>query len=88
MHQLHIDPAFLSLDVKEWASNAAFKKSEVNVRTMNVVNDFTEYGVKLTSDFITVSRKEQHLQNVMQAVEHDHSQQPNLHCCERKLIHE
>lgn len=26
MHQLRIDPAFLSLDVKEWATNAAFKK--------------------------------------------------------------
>ena len=26
MHQLHIDPAFLSLDVEEWATNTMFKK--------------------------------------------------------------
>ncbi len=88
MHQLHIDPAFLSLDVKEWATNAAFKKSDVNVRAMNVINDCAERGVKLTSDFVAVARKEQHLQNVLQAVEHDHSQQPNLRCCKRKLIPE
>lgn len=78
MHQLHIDPEFMSLDVKEWATNAAFKKSEVNVRAMNVVTDCAERGVKLTSDFVAVARKEQHLQNVLQAVEHDCNQQPNL----------
>lgn len=32
MHQLHIDPKCMSLDVKEWANNAAFKK----VRSMYV----------------------------------------------------
>ncbi|XP_062273543.1 uncharacterized protein LOC133979114 [Scomber scombrus] len=88
MHQLNIDPAFLSLDVKEWATNAAFKKSEVNVHAVNVVNDCAERGVKLTSDFVAVARKEQHLQNVLQAVEHDRSQQPNLRRCKRKLIPE
>ncbi len=36
----------MSLDVKEWATNAAFKKSEVNVRAMNMVNDCAEHGVK------------------------------------------
>jgi hypothetical protein len=39
MHQLHIDPEFMSLDVKEWATIDAFKKSEVNVRATYVVND-------------------------------------------------
>ncbi len=88
MHQLHIDPEFMSLDVKEWATNAAFKKSEVNVRAMNMLNDCAERGVKLTSDFVAVARKEQHLQNVLQAVEHDRNQQPNLRRCKRKLIPE
>ncbi|KAJ4939198.1 hypothetical protein JOQ06_028654 [Pogonophryne albipinna] len=60
------------------------KKSEVNVCAMNVVNDCAERGIKLTSDFVAVARKEQHLQNVLQAVEHDRSQQPNLRRC--KLI--
>ncbi|KAJ4925994.1 hypothetical protein JOQ06_008179, partial [Pogonophryne albipinna] len=31
-----------------------------------------------------LARKEQHLQNVLQAVEHDRSQQPNLRRCKRK----
>ncbi|KAK5911943.1 hypothetical protein CesoFtcFv8_001868 [Champsocephalus esox] len=86
MHQLHIDPELMSLDVNQWATNAALKKSEVNVCAMNVVNDCAERGVKLTSDFVAVARKEQHLQNVLQAVEHDRSQQPNLRHCKRKLI--
>ncbi|KAK5905378.1 hypothetical protein CesoFtcFv8_006850 [Champsocephalus esox] len=86
IHQLHIDPECMSLDVKEWATNDAFKKSEVNVCAMNVVNDCAERGVKLTSDFVPVARKEQHLQNVLQAVEHDRSQQPNLHRCKHKVI--
>ena len=80
MHQLHIDPEFMSLDVKEWATNAAFKKTEVN--------DCAKRGVKLTSDFVTVARKEQHLQNVLQAVEHDRNQQPNLRRYKRKPIPE
>jgi hypothetical protein len=88
MHQLHIDPEFMSLDVKEWATNAAFKKSEVNVRAMNVVNDCAKCGVKLTSDFVAVAREEQHLHIVLQAVEHDRNQQQNLHHCKRKLIPE
>ena len=37
------------------------QKSEVNVRAMNVVNDCAERGVKLTSDFVAVPRKEKHL---------------------------
>ena len=80
MHQLNIDPEFMSLDVKEWATNAALKKTEVN--------DCAKRGVKLTSDFVTVARKEQHLQNVLQAVEHDRNQQPNLRRCKRKQIPE
>ena len=88
MHLLHIDPEFMSLDVKEWATIDAFKKSEVNVRAMNVFNDFGERGVKLTSDFVAVAREVQHPQNVLQAVEHDRNQQPNLRRCKRKLIPE
>ncbi|KAK5901433.1 hypothetical protein CgunFtcFv8_026305 [Champsocephalus gunnari] len=53
---------------------------------MNVVNNCAERGVKLTSDFAAVARKEQHLQNVLQAVEHERSQQPNLRRCKRKVI--
>jgi hypothetical protein len=85
MRQLHIDPEFLSLNVDEWATNAAFQEGAANVRAINVVNDCAERGVKLTSDFVAAARSEEHLQNVLQAVEHDRSKQPNLRCCKRKL---
>ncbi|KAJ8369049.1 hypothetical protein SKAU_G00090770 [Synaphobranchus kaupii] len=85
MHQLHVDPAFLSLEVEDWATSAAFQAGAVNVRAITVVNDCAERGVKLTSDFVAAARSEQHLQNVLQAVEHDRSKQPNLRCCKRKL---
>ncbi|KAJ8400550.1 hypothetical protein AAFF_G00393190 [Aldrovandia affinis] len=85
MHQLHVVPAFLSLDVEDWATSAAFQAGAANVRTVNVVNDCAERGVKLTSDFVAAARSEQHLQNVLQAVEHDRSKQPHFRCCKRKL---
>lgn len=85
MHQLHIDPAFLSLNVEEWATSAEFQVGAANVRAINVVNDCAERGVKLTSDFVATARSEEHLQNVLQAVEHDRSKQPNLRHCKRKL---
>lgn len=85
MQQLHIDPAFLSLDVADWATSEAFQTGAANIRAINVVNDCAEPGVKLTSDFVAAARSEQHLQNVLQAVEHDRSEQSNLRCCMRKL---
>ena len=84
MHQLNIDPAFLPLDVDDWSSSAAFQAGAENVRAINVVNDCAERGVKLTTDFVATARSEQHLQNVLQAVEHDRSKQPNLRCAKRK----
>ncbi|KAK5910756.1 hypothetical protein CgunFtcFv8_004992 [Champsocephalus gunnari] len=85
MHQLHINPAFLSLDVEDWAASEAFQMGAVNVRVINVVNDCAEHGAKLTSNFVAAARSEEHLQNVLQAVEHDRSKQPNLCHCKRKL---
>jgi hypothetical protein len=46
IHQLRIDPAFLSLDMQDWDSNAAFQASAANVHAINVVNDCAERGVK------------------------------------------
>ncbi|KAI9545271.1 hypothetical protein NQZ68_037141 [Dissostichus eleginoides] len=42
-------------------------------------------GVKLISDFVAAARSQEHLQNVLQAVEHDRSKQPNLRHCKCKL---
>ncbi|KAJ8373704.1 hypothetical protein SKAU_G00042840 [Synaphobranchus kaupii] len=75
----------LRFGTEDWATSAAFPAGAVNVRAITVVNDCAERGVKLTSDFVAAARSEQHLQNVLQAVEHDRSKQPNLRCCKRKL---
>ena len=88
MHLLHIDPTFLSLDVEDWTSSAAFQTGAVNIRAINVVNDCAERGVKATSDFVAAARSEEHLQNVLQAVEHDRTQNPNLRRSKRKLDQE
>ena len=85
LYQLDIDPSFLALGVEEWTTSEAFQVGVANVRAINVVNDCAERGVKLTSDFVTAARGEQHLQNVLQAIEHDRSEQPKLRCCRRKL---
>ena len=88
MHQLNIDPAFLSLTVEDWATSASFQAGVVNVRAtaINVVNDCAKRGVKLTSDFVAAAKSEQHLQNVLEVVEHDRCEQPNLRCCKRNTV--
>lgn len=45
-----------------------------------------ERGIKLTTDSVEVARKEQHC--VLQAVEHDLNQKPNLRRCKHKPIPE
>ena len=45
---------------------------------MNVVNDPAERAVKLTADFVGAARGEEHFQNILQAVEANHKERPNL----------
>ena len=85
---LHIDPAFLSLDVEDWATTEAFQARLANVQAINTVNDCAERGVKLASDFVVSAKSELHLQNVLQAVEHDRCVRPNLRrsTCKRAKV--
>lgn len=46
--------------------------------SLNVVNDCAERGVKLSSDFLAASKGEDHYQKVLQVVEKNRKQQPNL----------
>ena len=84
IQHLHIDPAFISLNDEDWATTAAFQAGLANVQVINTVNDCAERDVKLTSDFVGSAKSEQHLQNVLQAVEHDRSVRPNLRRSTRK----
>jgi len=49
-----------------------------NVLSVNVINDCVERGVKLSSDFLSSARSEEHYQNVMHVVEHERKGQPDL----------
>lgn len=56
----------------------AYKSSLCNVGAVNVVNDAAERGVKLSSDYLSSAKTEKHYQNVLQLVEQDRKQKPNL----------
>ena len=83
IHILQIDTSFLADDVQSWPDNPAYQTSMSNVLAINVTNDCAERGVKLSSDFLSSARSEEHYQNVLQVVEHDRKRQPNLR--KRKL---
>ena len=82
MRVLELDTGFLAQDVELWPSTAAYLSSSANVLALNVINDCAERGVKLSSDFLASASSEQHYQNILQVVEQNRKQQPNI--CKRK----
>lgn len=77
-HLLQLDPQFLTEDVATWPSSVAYQSSLINLRALNVVNDCAERGVKLSSDFLSSAKGEEHYQNVLQVVEQDRKRQQNI----------
>ena len=75
---LQLDPQFLVDDVESWTRSDAYQSSLENLRAVNVVNDCAERGVKLSSDFLASAKCEGHYQNILQVVEHDRKQNPNV----------
>lgn len=75
---LQLDPAFLAEDVDAWSESAAYQCSLKNLQAVNVVNDCAERGVKLSSDFLSTAKGEEHYQNVLQVVERDRKKNPCL----------
>jgi hypothetical protein len=75
---LKIDSAFMELDTNEWDKSDAYNLSAQNIQSISVVNDTAERGVKLSCDFVGTSRSEHHYQNVLQVVEDNRKQYPNL----------
>ena len=78
MALLKIDDRFLEEPVESWADSQAYQDSLTNVHSLNVINDSAERGVKLSSDFLSAARSEDHYQNVLQVVEEDRRSRPNL----------
>ena len=69
---------FLSEDVKSWDTDASYQHSKAIVKRQNVVNDGVERGVKLSTDFAQDAKSENHFQNLLQTVEDNRKQVPDL----------
>ena len=65
-------------DIEQWEKDDAYIESKKTVGLMNVVNDPAERAVKLTADFVGAARGEEHFQNILQVVEANHKERPNL----------
>ena len=74
---LGISPDFLKLPVLEWTNSHSYYESQELVNSLRVVNDSAENGVKLCYDFLSSSKKEQQLQNILQVVENGRHRLPN-----------
>ena len=73
-----VNHEFLTQPVTDWSDSAAYQASLANMKAMNVINDCAERGVKLSADFISSAKSETHYQNVLQVVEEDMRQMPNM----------
>ena len=80
---LKMDDEFLRINISSWQSHPSFLSSKQKIEALNVVNDSDERGVKLSSDFLNDARLEEHYQNVLQVVQTDRKETPNLrkHTC-------
>ena len=74
--QLKMD--FLTSNPELWPESESYVQSKMIIESLNFVNDSAERGVRLTSDFLKAARNEDHFQNVLQVVEHNHFQKLNL----------
>jgi len=73
-----MDTSFLELPASDWHMNAAYTASARSAAAVNVVNNGAERGIKLATDFVEVARSDEHFQNVLQVVEKDRKDNPNL----------
>ena len=62
---LQVDTQFLNEELSEWWSRNDYQIAMMNIEELNVINDCAERGVKLSSDFLSASKTEQHYQDVL-----------------------
>ena len=75
---LQLNMNFHTKNVDSWQNDDHFKASKFSVDGLNVVNDPADRAVKLTNDFASSERGEDHFQNLYQEVECDRKARPNL----------
>ena len=75
---LNLDHSFLGTNAESWEQIPACKSSQAAVTSLNVINDYAEIGVIMGSDILNVARNEEHYQIVIQVVELNWGEIPNL----------
>ena len=75
---MKLDKDFLEKPVSSWPSDKSYLKAKTVVNSLLVVNDASERGVKLTQDFLGRAVQERKFQNLLQVVENNRREIPNL----------
>ena len=75
---LKLDHSFLERHVSQWDECEFYQRCLAAVKCLNVINDSAELGVKMSSDFLEAARHEDNYQNIIQVVEHNHREMPDL----------
>ena len=85
---LCLDSDFLTKEVTEWINMPSYLTSKAKINAVNAINDCAERGVKLSADFACAARSEEHFQNVLQVVETDRKERPNLRKAPKRKLAE
>ena len=72
-----LDVEFLYDTVDEWDNSPSYEAAKAAVKSLPVVNDGAERGVKITSEFLESARKEETFQTRHQVAENDRKAVPN-----------
>ena len=63
--------------MEDWGNSPTYQDAKAAVKSLPVLNDAAERGVKITSDFLDSARKEERFQTILQVVENDRRKVPN-----------
>ena len=74
---LGLDLDFLEESVDMWENSGSYKAAKSAVDSIPVINDASERGVKITSDFLESAKKEERFQTILQVAENDRKRVPN-----------
>ena len=75
---LELNSEFLMEEFVIWPCLPSFLMSRKHISAISVVNDSAKCGVKLSADYLEAARSEKHFQNILQTVEADRKNLPNL----------
>ena len=75
---LKIETDFLKKPVEEWSDDPQFIAGKTNAKIITVVNDCSERGIKLATDFCSSANAQNNFKNTLQLIEKSRSSRLNL----------